>query len=215
MKLDELKEKILNKHLVCSHVMKEKITEEVLKKLQIKSKFQLNDRLEEWKASLGYLVQSRLTEKSQTLLFKSQNLKSPLTMLKEQSQSLDNIEMRLANTVQGIISNAKQNFQLATSQIYQSSTLQRFENYEDRIKTNLKSLNFQIKNLIDKKKLMLESISTNLNAISPLAVLDRGYAIVMNENGQALKSSKDIKVGDTVTTRLGDGGFTSNVSKKD
>jgi exodeoxyribonuclease VII large subunit len=177
--------------------------------------FQLNDRLEEWKASLGYLVQSRLTEKSQTLLFKSQNLKSPLTMLKEQSQSLDNIEMRLVNTVQGIISNAKQNFQLATSQIYQSSTLQRFENYEDRIKTNLKSLNFQIKNLIDKKKLMLESISTNLNAISPLAVLDRGYAIVMNENGQALKSSKDIKVGDTVTTRLGDGGFTSNVSKKD
>ena len=177
--------------------------------------FQLNDRLEEWKASLGYLVQSRLTEKSQTLLFKSQNLKSPLTMLKEQSQSLDNIEMRLANTVQGIINNAKQNFQLATSQIYQSSTLQRFENYEDRIKTNLRSLNFQMKNLIDKKKLMLESISTNLNAISPLAVLDRGYAIVMNENGQALKSSKDIKVGDTVTTRLGDGGFTSNVSKKD
>lgn len=177
--------------------------------------FQLNDRLEEWKASLGYLVQSRLTEKSQILLFKSQNLKSPLTMLKEQSQSLDNIEMRLANTVQGIMSNAKQNFQLATSQIYQSSTLQRFENYEDRIKTNLRSLNFQIKNLIDKKKLMLESITTNLKAISPLAVLDRGYAIVMNENGQALKSSKDIKVGDTVTTRLGDGGFTSNVSKKD
>ena len=177
--------------------------------------FQLNDRLEEWKANLGYLVQSRLTEKSQTLLFKSQNLKSPLTMLKEQSQSLDNIEMRLVNTVQGIISNAKQNFQLATSQIYQSSTLQRFENYEDRIKTNLRSLNFQMKNLIDKKKLMLESITTNLNAISPLAVLDRGYAIVMNENGQALKSSKDIKVGDTVTTRLGDGGFTSNVSKKD
>jgi len=177
--------------------------------------FQLNDRLEEWKASLGYLVQSRLTEKSQTLLFKSQNLKSPLTMLKEQSQSLDNIEMRLANTVQGIISNAKQNFQLATSKIYQSSTLQRFENYEDRIKTNLRSLNFQMKNLIDKKKLMLESITTNLNAISPLAVLDRGYAIVMNENGQALKSSKNIKVGDTVTTRLGDGGFTSNVSKKD
>ena len=73
--------------------------------------FQLNDRLEEWKASLGYLVQSRLTEKSQTLLFKSQNLKSPLTMLKEQSQSLDNIEMRLANTVQGIISNVKQNLE--------------------------------------------------------------------------------------------------------
>ena len=62
---------------------------------------------------------------------------------------------------------------------------------------------------------MLASINSNLKAISPLAVLDRGYAIVMNKNGQALKSSKDLKVGDVVTTRLAEGGFSSNVSKKD
>jgi exodeoxyribonuclease VII large subunit len=48
-----------------------------------------------------------------------------------------------------------------------------------------------------------------------LAVLDRGYAIVMDENGHALKSTKELKVGDTVTTRLADGGFSSNVSEKD
>ena len=176
--------------------------------------FQLNDRLEEWKANLGYLVHSRLTEKSQTLLFTSQNLKSPLTMLKEQSQSLDNFEIRLANIMQSIMTNAKQNFQLTTAQIYQSSALQRFGKHEDRLNSNLKSLKSNIKNLINRKRLMLESISSNLKAISPLAVLDRGYAIVMDENGQALKSSKDIKIGDTVKTRLADGGFSSNVSKK-
>ena len=177
--------------------------------------FQLEDRLEEWKTTLGYLVQARLTEKSQTILLASQNLKSPLTMLKEQSQSLDNIEIRLANVMQNIVSGAKQNFQLAAAQIYQSSALQRFGKYEDRLKNNLHSLDSQIKNLIDKNKLMLASLNSNLKAISPLAVLDRGYAIVMNENGQALKSSKDLKIGDTVTTRLADGGFRSNVSKKD
>ena len=160
-------------------------------------------------------MQSKLTEKSQAILFASQNLKSPITMLKEQSQSLDNIEIRLTSVMQSIVSGAKQNFQLATAQIYQSSALQRFGKHEDRLKNNLSSLNSQIKNLIDKKKLMLASIHSNLKAISPLAVLDRGYAIVMNENGQALKSSKDLKVGDSVTTRLADGGFSSNVSKKD
>ena len=76
-------------------------------------------------------------------------------------------------------------------------------------------LNAQIKNSFDKKKLILSSVHSNLKAISPLAVLDRGYAIVMNESGQALKSSEDLKVGDSVTTRLADGGFSSNVSKKD
>jgi exodeoxyribonuclease VII large subunit len=176
--------------------------------------FQLKDKLEEWNANLSYLIHSRLSEKSQTTLFASQKLKSPLTMLKEQSQSLDNFEIRLANIMQSILNNAKQNFQLATSQIYQSSALQRFGKHEDRLNSNLKLLNSNIKNLIDRKKLMLESISSNLKAISPLAVLDRGYAIVMNENGQALKSSKELKVGDAVTTRLADGGFNSNVSKK-
>jgi ribosomal 50S subunit-recycling heat shock protein len=37
----------------------------------------------------------------------------------------------------------------------------------------------------------------------------------MNENGEALKSSKNLKVGDVITTRLADGGFSANVSKKD
>ena len=104
---------------------------------------------------------------------------------------------------------------MAATQIYQSSALQRFGKYEDRLKNNLYSLNSQIKNLIDKKKLMLASFNSNLKAISPLAVLDRGYAIVMNENGQALKSSNDLRVGDSVTARLADGGFSANVSKKD
>jgi len=176
--------------------------------------FQLEDRLQEWKVRLGYSMQSRLGEKSQVILFASQNLKSPITMLKEQSQSLDNVEIRLTNIMQSIMSVAKQNFQLAAAQIFQSSALQRFGKHEDRLKNNLNSLNSQIKNLTDKKKLMLASINSNLKAISPLAVLDRGYAIVMNENGEALKSSKDIKIGDAVNTRLADGGFISNVSKK-
>ena len=177
--------------------------------------FQLKDRLDEWKVNLGYLAQTRLTEKSQIVLFTSQNLKSPLTMLKEQSQSLDNIEIRLTNFMEKIINSAKQNLQLNAAQILQSRALQGFGKYEDRLKNNLSSLNFQIKNLIERKKLMLGGLNSNIKAVSPLAVLDRGYAIVMSESGNALKSSKDLKVGDSVTTRLADGGFSSSVSKKD
>jgi exodeoxyribonuclease VII large subunit len=177
--------------------------------------FQLSDRLNEWEANLSHLIQLSLSEKSQKILFASKNLKSPLTMLKEQSQSLDNIEIRLSGMMQNIMVNAKQNFQLTTAQIFQSSALQKFEKLQDLLKTELKSLNLQIKNIIDRKKLLLESISSNLKAVSPLAVLDRGYAIVMNEEGRALKSSKDVKVGDTINTRLADGGFSSDVSKKD
>ena len=47
-------------------------------------------------------------------------------MLKEQSQSLDNIEIRLASIMQNIMSGSKQSFQLTAAQIHQSGALQRF-----------------------------------------------------------------------------------------
>jgi len=177
--------------------------------------FQLSDKLEEWKMNLIYLMQSRLSEKSQKVLFTSQSLKSPLTMLKEQSQSLDNAEIRLGATMQKILVNAKQNFQLTANQINQSGALQKYEKYQDHLNAELQSLKHQIKSTLNKKQFFLENLTTNLKAVSPLAVLDRGYAIVMNEKGQAIKSSKNLKIGDTLNTRLASGSFTSNVSKKD
>ena len=176
--------------------------------------FQLTDKLQEIKTNLSNLMQGLLAENSQKILFSAQSLKSPLTLLKEQSQSLDNFELRLLRAIQSITTNTKQNFQILTNQVYQSSALQKFRIYKDQLNNDLKSIKVQQANLIEKRKLTLQSMSSNLKAVSPLAVLDRGYAIVMNNKGQALKSSKEVKVGDILKTRLADGELISNVSKK-
>ena len=176
--------------------------------------FQLKDKLQEVRINLSNLMQGILAENSQKILLSAQSLKSPLTLLKEQSQSLDNFELRLSGAIQSITTHAKQNFHILTSQMYQSSALQKFRIYKDLLDNNMKSLKVQQANLIEKRKLTLQSMSSNLKAVSPLAVLDRGYAIVMNIKGQALKSSKEVKVGDTLKTRLANGELISNVSKK-
>ena len=176
--------------------------------------FQLTDKLQEVKTNLSNLMQGLLAENSQKILLSAQSLKSPLILLKEQSQSLDNFELRLLRAIQSITTNTKQNVQILSNQVYQSSALQKFLIYKDQLNNNLKSLKVQQANLNEKRKLKLQSMSSNLKAVSPLAVLDRGYAIVMNNKGQALKSSKEVKVGDILKTRLADGELISNVSKK-
>ena len=65
--------------------------------------------------------------------------------------------------------------------------------------------------LITNKSKLLEKINSNLNAYSPLAVLDRGYAIVQNSAGQAIKNSQEIKNGELITTRLSSGSFESKI----
>ena len=176
--------------------------------------FQLTDKLQEVKTNLSNLMQGLLAENSQKILLSAQSLKSPLTLLKEQSQSLDNFELRLLRAIQSITTNTKQNFQILSNQVYQSSALQKFLIYKDQLNNNLKSLKVQQANLIEKRKLKLQSMSSNLKAVSPLAVLDRGYAIVMNDKGKVIKSSKEVKIGDIINTRLAQGELISNVSKK-
>jgi exodeoxyribonuclease VII large subunit len=60
----------------------------------------------------------------------------------------------------------------------------------------------------------LGAVDARLRSLSPLAVLDRGYALVLSADGALIRSAAQIASGDQVTTRLADGEFTSRVVSK-
>ena len=59
----------------------------------------------------------------------------------------------------------------------------------------------------------LHAMDGRLNALSPLAVLDRGYALVQGTDGALIRSTAQLSQGDRVTTRLSDGSFVSRVEE--
>lgn len=59
----------------------------------------------------------------------------------------------------------------------------------------------------------LQSLQRQLAALSPFAVLNRGYALVYNESGALLKSASDTATGQFITTRLAAGTLTSRVTQ--
>ncbi len=56
------------------------------------------------------------------------------------------------------------------------------------------------------------SAITHLEAVSPLATLARGYSVTTSPAGEVLKKTRQVKVGDKLTTRLNDGWVESEVS---
>ena len=54
---------------------------------------------------------------------------------------------------------------------------------------------------------------THLEAVSPLATLARGYSVTTATDGKALTKAKQVKPGETLTTRLSDGWVESEVKK--
>lgn len=66
---------------------------------------------------------------------------------------------------------------------------------------------------ITEKQKAFTALAASLDAMSPLKVLGRGYAMARNEGGRVLKSSGEVAIGDRVHVTLGSGGFTAVVDE--
>jgi exodeoxyribonuclease VII large subunit len=72
-------------------------------------------------------------------------------------------------------------------------------------------LDRSIERLLQNASARLGALDARLHSLSPLAVLDRGYALVLSSDGALIRSATQVAQGETVTTRLADGRFTSRV----
>jgi exodeoxyribonuclease VII large subunit len=59
----------------------------------------------------------------------------------------------------------------------------------------------------------LNRTSARLEAMSPLAVLKRGYAIAYGADGRILRSGSQVRIGESLRVRLGEGGVEAEVKK--
>ncbi len=67
--------------------------------------------------------------------------------------------------------------------------------------------------LVGRKRQRFAALAASLDAMSPLKVLGRGYAMAQSEDGTILKSYRDVMAGDWVSVTLGEGGFSAIVEK--
>jgi exodeoxyribonuclease VII large subunit len=70
------------------------------------------------------------------------------------------------------------------------------------------------RNVLLQHRVRTERLDTALQSLSPLAILDRGYALVFDSEGKLLKDSGRIKVGDEISARLAKGEIKAQVTKK-
>jgi exodeoxyribonuclease VII large subunit len=174
--------------------------------------FQLNDRLHEIELGLINGFADILQINRQKLDLLESNLKSPQVILNEQKQKLDNIELRLKQSLEKKFLHSNQSLALLSQSLTEKNPFKIIKELLKDIdllsKNMIKSFSYVVQNKLNS----LEKMNSNLHAFSPLAVLDRGYAIVQNSSGQAIKNSQEINKGEIVTTRLSSGSFESEIA---
>ena len=70
------------------------------------------------------------------------------------------------------------------------------------------------RSVVEKDSRRFAQLTAKLDAMSPLKVLGRGYAMAQNESGEVLRSAQQVEVGEQVHVRLGQGGLRCTVNEK-
>ena len=175
--------------------------------------FQLEDKLKEIKLGLLNGFENLLQNKKQKLDLIESNLKTPQAILNEQKQAIRNIELRLTQSYEKSFLKSKQNLELLDQLLTEKNPFKSIRDLFEKISFISKDMIKNITYIFEKKSKNIENINSNLNAFSPLAVLDRGYAIVQNVEGKAITNSKELQDGELVKTRLSSGSFESEIKK--
>ena len=94
-------------------------------------------------------------------------------------------------------------------------TEQRLLQEQQRLDQCRDTLEEGIERQLQRRQDALAAIGTRLRAADPLGALDRGFALVYDEQGAMLRRAEDIAVGQGIVLRFRDGDVDANVTGKD
>ena len=175
--------------------------------------FKIRDRIDELSSVLKKTLLSSFKSKKLVIESLKLSIKSPLSILREQNQKLDAYELIIKQKIEMKYSKNIQSFKLLLSRLMDKSPKSLFQELNNKINYYENNLTKSIKNNLSLKSFKLKEFNKNLIILSPLSILDRGYSIIQNKKGDAIKSYKQTCDGEKLSARLGEGYLEIEVKK--
>ena len=152
------------------------------------------------------IFQASLSALKQNISHLGKRLPHPTTQLQNNAQRLDAISIRMNHSVKSTVTQQNHRLHEQLSTLNKHSPLQRLmfciEQSEQMYQRLQQATNHHYQNLYAQ----IQTVARALNAVSPLATLNRGYAIVQKyENQEIVRNVRQLVPGDKVLTRFSQG----------
>ena len=165
----------------------------------------LQRRLESLHRRLLLRIQNRLAHDRLRLDSLTRRLRHPGERLRQQAQRLDDLDMRLRRAFEQRLNQRRERLARLDTRLaaqHPGRTLallkQRLDNLAERLPRAMRE------KLKDRRQQLQAQVQT-LQVVSPLATLGRGYSILLDERGQAIRNAAQTHNGQRLKARLGEG----------
>lgn len=176
---------------------------------------QLLQNLEHKRQHLLRASKRLLEQRAQMVDLKFANLQHPRTRIEKRHHQLQQLNQKLKSQLsvqlafkQKSLINLSSQFKSHSPETQIKQQVWQLSQYQQRMKRAL-SHNFS------SQQSKLDSISQHLNAVSPLATLDRGFAIVRDQQQAIIRDSDAAQTGDEISIQLKSGKLRATVTTTD
>ena len=164
------------------------------------------------KNRLMHSATRKLQLHGQQLDWLSKRIQHPSQRLRQYGQRLEDLVLRIRQVQKMRLQQAQTQAQALGSRLQGQNPAQRVREWQLRVNLHHQRLRQRMENLIESRKQTVGSLARELDAVSPLATLNRGYAIVTGVDDETIiKSANQIKTGQQIKTRLHKGVIFSTI----
>ena len=182
----------------------------------IQSKHSLDEQVANLRQRLGRAARYRIlvAQKALTEMAQHQVFARMADAIARRQQRADDLTYRLAAGYERSLRAARQRIDVASARLRHFDLRRVFAGLRREIDTQQQGLAAALRHFMGQRRAWLEQSAASLDQLSPLKVLERGYALVFDANGALLKDPAQVTDGDPITARLARGILPAIAKKK-
>jgi exodeoxyribonuclease VII large subunit len=183
--------------------------------LVIESKHQVEERVEHLRQRLAraaryrlLLARQRLTELAQHGAFARMQ-----EAIARRQQRLDDLNYRLGLAQRSVLEQYRRRLDVAASRVRHYDLRRALTGLRRDLTARRDALASAFRRLLLIRRAHMDKLATRLDEMSPMKILERGYALVFDAEGKLVKEATRLKRGDRVSARVARGSLRATVDE--
>lgn len=136
-----------------------------------------------------------------------------MDVINQRQQKLDDLTHRLERAERQMLEQQRRRWETAAAAVRHYDVRRVLVGIRRELEARVSGMASAARALLLSRRARLDRLSGQLKALSPLAILDRGYALVFDASGNLLKDAARTKAGDEISARLARGIVTATVKR--
>jgi exodeoxyribonuclease VII large subunit len=184
--------------------------------LVIRSRQGVENQAEAVEERLVRAMERLLLEARHTLTQRAQHgaFARMMDVIRQRQQKLDDLTYRLERSERQALEQMRRKWETVAAAVRHYDLRRVLAGIRAGLEAGTAALAAAMRNQLLQNKVRVERMGRALETLSPLAILERGYALVFNSSGNLIKDAGQVMVGEEISARMARGEIRATVKKK-